>query len=102
MSDLNRCPFCGGEAKAYVKDYGDTHYWRVSYSSDRCGVNPVTNVYHTEAEAIAAWNSRAERTCNLIEDRGLLHCSNCGGVAEKQSWAYWTYCPNCGAKVVSA
>lgn len=42
-----------------------------------------------------------EQTCNLIEDEDLLHCSNCGGAAEKQSWAYWRYCPNCGAKVVS-
>lgn len=43
-----------------------------------------------------------ERTCNLIEDEdgGSLHCSNCGGAAEKQSWAYWNYCPNCRAKVV--
>lgn len=39
-------------------------------------------------------------TCNLIEDGDLLHCSNCGGAAAKQSWAYWAYCPNCGAKVV--
>lgn len=39
--------------------------------------------------------------CNLIEDVNLLHCSNCGGGAPKQSWAYWNYCPNCGAKVVS-
>lgn len=41
-----------------------------------------------------------ERTCHLVEDDGLIHCSNCGGVAEKQSWAYWKYCPNCGGKVV--
>ena len=41
-----------------------------------------------------------ELTCNLIEDGDLLHCSNCGGAAAKRSWARWTYCPNCGAKVV--
>lgn len=40
-----------------------------------------------------------ERTCSLIEDGDSLHCSNCGGAAEEQSWAYWSYCPNCGAKV---
>lgn len=42
-------------------------------------------------------------TCALIEDiedGDLLHCSNCGGAAEKQSWAYWNFCPNCGAKAV--
>lgn len=60
MDDLKTCPFCGNKAKAYVRDYGDTHYWRVSCSSDKCGVNPVTNVYHTKAKAIEAWNTRTE------------------------------------------
>ncbi len=43
-----------------------------------------------------------ELTCNLIEDEDgvSLHCSNCGGAAEKRLWAYWHYCPNCRAKVV--
>lgn len=41
-----------------------------------------------------------ERTCHTVEDSGLLHCSECGGGAEKRLWAYWHYCPNCGAKVV--
>lgn len=41
-----------------------------------------------------------ERTCHTVEDIGLLHCSECGGGAEKRLWAYWHYCPNCGAKVV--
>lgn len=59
-TELLPCPFCGGEAKEYVRDYGDTHYWRVSCSSDRCGVNPVTNVYVTAEGAIKAWNTRAE------------------------------------------
>lgn len=39
-------------------------------------------------------------TCKLLVDGDLLHCSNCGGAAEKQSWTYWHYCPNCGARVV--
>ena len=41
-----------------------------------------------------------ERTCHQVEDDGLIHCSNCGGAAEKQSWAYWNYCPNCGSRVL--
>lgn len=41
-----------------------------------------------------------ERTCHTIEDSGLLHCSECGAGAEKQLWAYWSYCPNCGCRVV--
>lgn len=54
----------------------------------------------------AEMNSRAERTCRAVKDSGLLHssllhCSECGAGAEKLSWAYWHYCPNCGRKVVS-
>ena len=93
------CPFCGGEAEMLTAESMNGGYLFGIMCND---CRSRGDVYDTEAEAIAAWNSRAERTCNLIEDRGLLHCSNCGGVAEKQSWAYWTYCPNCGAKVVSA
>lgn len=45
-------------------------------------------VYFTD-EAVA---------CHLLEvDDDHARCSFCGGVAEKQSWAYWHYCPNCGA-----
>lgn len=41
-----------------------------------------------------------ERTCQLVEDGDLLLCE-CGVAAPRQSWQYWNYCPNCGAKVVS-
>ena len=40
-----------------------------------------------------------ELMCRMIEDSGLLHCSECGAGAEKRSWAYWSYCPNCGRRV---
>ena len=119
MSELKPCPFCGGEARTSSKDYGDTHYWRVFCDTPSCAMC-MTSVFHSEAEAIEAWNTRAddyrhaaeywqrmyentfaERTCQLIEDSGLLHCSECGGVAEERLWAYWHYCPNCGARVVS-
>ena len=67
--------------------------------------------YATEAEAIAAWNTRAERTCEWkLEHSGTLYdkwrCSECGylfveprcdqGYMDLES----NYCPSCGAKVV--
>ncbi len=73
--------------------------------------------WHTEAEAIEAWNSRAERVCRDVN--GNPHdftCSECGASMYTQVDECWTmiarggrcddvienpsYCPNCGAKVV--
>ena len=96
IPSLLPCPFCGGEAETSAERFERTLLSWV-YCKE-CGA--AGGYRHTEAEAIEAWNTRAERTCNLIGDGDSLHCSNCGGAAEKQSWAYWRYCPNCCAKVV--
>ena len=42
---------------------------------------------------------RIWKTCTLVDDGDSWHCSNCGSAASKQSWAYWRYCPKCGAFV---
>lgn len=119
MSELLPCPFCGGEAEILTAESMRGGYLFGIMCNDCCSRG---DVYETEAEAIEAWNTRAayhgyeqaaieawksiktwntraERTCHLIEDSGLLHCSECGGVAEERLWAYWHYCPNCGARV---
>lgn len=57
-------------------------------------------VEHYFGGKVGKMSCYSERTCNLIEDGDSLHCSNCGGGAEKQSWAYWRYCPNCGSRVI--
>jgi rRNA maturation endonuclease Nob1 len=73
------------------------------------------SAFVTEAEAIEAWNTRAERTCEMLPTHsdleitltsmntgitrawGYRQCSNClCNVFEGAK-----YCPNCGAKVVS-
>lgn len=86
------CPFCGGEAE--LTGFGAPEVW---VWCPNCKAS--TDAHTCKGGAIEAWNTRAERTCQLIEDSGLLHCSECGGVAEERLWAYWSYCPNCGARV---
>ena len=100
------CPFCGGEAQVARTAAG---YWAAYCEEPMCG--RVGN-FKTEAEAIEAWNTRAERTCRMT-DRG--ECSECGayivrawtevhdfnGDMKRIDLRSHNYCPNCGAKVVS-
>lgn len=73
MDSLKPCPFCGGEAETWSHYFEeeDMTLWQV-----RCKERPY-DVEHpcytadsfisftTEAEAIEAWNTRAERTCRI-------------------------------------
>lgn len=139
MSELKICPFCGGEFRVTAydeefyrlvlgadyecnKDYLIEHVDRPAAAKAKCPLEMAT--YSTEAEAIDAWNTRAERTCRNLampEDAGdsPFHCSECGArsfygdgtfhIGESftlngslvlaDAWHAWRYCPNCGAKV---
>lgn len=96
MSELLPCPFCGGEASKRLFYKGK---YRVhcnvcdAHSGDVCD---------TEAEAIAAWNSRAERTCKVTKefvDIGGERMTDYSCCLNQSGWGH-NYCPNCGAKVV--
>lgn len=53
-------------------------------------------------KAIAAWNTRAERTCENVDkfaSDGFFICGNCG-FGDNAIELTPNYCPNCGAKVV--
>ena len=115
MSELLPCPFCGGEAEMLTAESMNGGYLFGIMCND---CRSRGDVYDTEAEAIAAWNSRAERTCHDDNIGGSFVCSECGANVKdtyvgrsyidkfgKRWYATsngqaFNYCPNCGAKVV--
>lgn len=114
-SELKPCPFCGGDAKTYDYEceediydpdtlgFVDTEYFtRWGCGCETCGA--MIPEKHTEAEAIEAWNTRAERTCrNLAVGKDFWDtkflCSECC----HEAYDYvdiGEHCPRCQAKVV--
>lgn len=97
MTGLLPCPFCGGEAEMLTAEsmHGGNLY---GVMCNCCACR--TDVFDNEAEAIAAWNTRAERTCrDTGENEWHFVCSACG--YEQNGYECWNYCPNCGRRVVS-
>lgn len=100
---LRVCPFCGGEASVQTTyGYGVSEAFCLD-----CGAHtghPPGGC--TEAEAVAAWNARAERTCRIVTDgHGWWECDECGGTIDWDSCDVndppaCAYCPNCGARVI--
>lgn len=66
-SELRECPFCGGGAFTKHRDLERT--WSVGCSRCQC---QMPYVALTEAEAIAAWNTRQYRTPDMDGVEGLL------------------------------
>lgn len=69
MSELKRCPFCGGEAKicdGYIEEFLKTEYMKY-VQCNYCKAS--TKLYFTEKEAIKAWNTRKpmERILERLE-----------------------------------
>ena len=113
MSELLPCPFCGNEGELCTYYGGGEHnetVHTVMCNNEDCPMNVLTPDYLTEAEAIAAWNTRAERTCKVAA------CYSPSDFDSEDEWyfafscgceLYWdeaippNYCPNCGARVVT-
>lgn len=124
MDELKPCPFCGGEAETLTADSMNGGYLFGIMCND---CRSRGDVYDTEAEAVAAWNTRsddykqaaeywqrmyeqafAERTC---EEFGSLriwqecnvwsHELSCGHEVDTLDMEPPNYCPHCGARVVS-
>lgn len=47
------CPFCGGPAEVHQLHKDE---WYVACGNSDCPVNPETNTFDTEVDAIEAWN----------------------------------------------
>lgn len=60
MSNLKPCPFCGGEAEIHPSNDWDAKFTGSTYFAwcDKCETRG--DYYNTEAEAIVAWNTRAD------------------------------------------
>lgn len=91
---LEPCPFCGGEAEMLTAESMHGGYLFGIMCND---CRSRGDVFDTEAEAIQAWNTRAERTCKNMWGVGFL-CSRCGTAVSGLNTI--NYCPNCGAKVI--
>lgn len=106
---LKPCPFCGSDdVRIAVTMHESWYYGECESCASRTGY------LLSQAEAIDAWNTRAERTCtNTKMDGSYFMCSRCHAAFDMLDWegepVIWvddspqfnSYCPHCGAKVVS-
>lgn len=85
-SELKPCPFCGSEARlTYSTDNHRQPY--VTCDTPKCpSCNPYQWHYHTEEEAIEAWNRRAddpEEAYNRGYSRGYANAKDDDEVARR-------------------
>lgn len=111
MEELKPCPFCG--ERHVMHEQGHVIVTETARSGPRYGVSCYScggriEFFDTVAEAIDAWNTRAERTCRNANTDGYgfrFECCECGYTTIVHNCAIRldelpNYCPSCGAKVV--
>lgn len=59
MAELKSCPFCGGDATIFIKDW-DNRADEYKIVCTKCGVQQEEYTFHKD-KAIEAWNKRTER-----------------------------------------
>lgn len=117
MSELEECPFCGGEAVIVrQRKKGRTRDVVNAFARCKsCGARSknVSTLHvaerNLETYAVRAWNARWERTCHmnytsLYDEEGAdgIECGECGwSELYDPGYPHPAHCPGCGAKVVS-
>lgn len=113
-NNLALCPFCGGEAEMLTAESMNGGYLFGIMCND---CRSRGDVYGTEAEAIAAWNSRTATTdaefARAVYDgnlwrrvKGHIRCRNCGLNIESVialdgcNEHAIKHCPICGERLV--
>ena len=116
---LALCPFCGGEASkrlfykgkyrvhcnvcdAHSGDVCDTEAEAIAAWNTRADYHGYEQAAIEAWESIKAWNSRAERTCKVTKefvDIGGERMTDYSCCLNQPGWGH-NYCPNCGAKVI--
>lgn len=85
MGEILPCPFCGHEGKVMIFKGKDG--WRDRYTVlcryDEGGCGAESGMYHSEEEAIAAWNTRSGREVPMVGIRGIRMPESCGDCAYK-------------------
>ena len=98
-TELLTCPFCGSnfcETKYLGGQWQEPNAFESGWRGECSDCGALTRAFPTEAEAIEAWNTRAERTCEYVGDEISGGCSECRGWLDPAC----AYCPSCGAKVM--
>ena len=115
MNELKPCPFCGGEASkrlfykgkyrvhcnvcdAHSGDVCDTEAEAIAAWNTRVDYHGYEQAAIEAWESIKAWNSRAERTCHNVSTTNNFRCSECD--AADLDFDKPSYCHGCGCKVV--
>ena len=94
------CPFCGVKPELRKHPACDI----VECENPSCPVSVSVYQQHPNGDhqkahmLIAAWNRRAERTCEDVAIEGeWFECSECGTIKQL---IHPRYCPHCGRRVI--
>lgn len=61
MTEIKKCPFCGGEAKINTEDvFAEEGYFVGCVNEDCIGSTVIGVIFYEKEDAIRAWNRRVE------------------------------------------